>query len=275
VDGNSYAEISRRGQEILVSEFQFSEFRSKPLGPKACSGGVPTVVNTDTIDVLVRGDSDVTTPELLLNGGPFAPGVTPEPEGAPEIEIQFRGEFVPAIVTGTPRADEFQWGPGGANAGLNLNPRSNDDHDVDFTVRGKGSDVGADGAGGNDRVIPAPGVATSGDVFADGGNGNDRLIAPRKAASVMNGGAGNDVLTGGELHDLLSGNGGNDRVAGNSGRDEIDGGRGRDLLLGGRGHDAIVSRDGRRDRVRCGPGRDRVRADRRDRLHGCERVGRR
>ena len=53
------------------------------------------------------------------------------------------------------------------------------------------------------------------------------------------------------------------------------GGRGNDIVTGGSGNDAISVRDGRRDRVNCGRGRDRVRADRRDRLRGCERVRRR
>ncbi len=275
VDGRSYAEISRRGQEILVNGFLDTRGGHKPLGPKACSGGVPTVLNTDTISVLVRGDSLRTGAELFLRGGPFAPGVGPEPEGAAEIEIQFSGDSVPAIVTGTSRADEFHWGPGGANAGLNLNPGNAGDRDVDLTVRGRDSSVGAFGAGGNDTIIPARGVATSGDLFfVDGGRGNDRLVAPRNVSSTLLGGPGNDTLTGGKLFDFLAGHQGNDRVTGNSGRDEIDGGPGSDLLLGGPGRDVIGSRDGRRDRVRCGGGRDRVSADRRDRLRGCERVRR-
>jgi Ca2+-binding RTX toxin-like protein len=276
VDGNSSsAEVSRHGDQILVTEFRYdSDFVSDEGHPRACSGGVPTVHNTDTVNVLVRGDPDLGA-DLVLEGGPFAPGVKPEPEGAPEIEIQFSGRYVLALATGTARADEFRWGPGGSNAGLNLNPGSPGDRDVDLTVKSKSSAVGADGAAGNDTIIPAPGTPAVGDVFADGGSGADRLVAPRNAASVMNGGPGRDALIGGRLHDLLSGNGGNDRVAGNAGRDDIDGGRGNDLLLGGRGRDVIASRDGRRDTVRCGPGRDRVRADRRDRLRGCERASRR
>ena len=45
-----------------------------------------------------------------------------------------------------------------------------------------------------------------------------------------------------------------------------------DTLNSGAGADTINVRDGKRDTVRCGPGKDKVRADKRDRLHGCERV---
>jgi hypothetical protein len=47
------------------------------------------------------------------------------------------------------------------------------------------------------------------------------------------------------------------------------------LIDGGAGADIIDAVDGRADRVRCGSGRDRVRADKFDRLRGCERVRRR
>jgi Ca2+-binding RTX toxin-like protein len=71
---------------------------------------------------------------------------------------------------------------------------------------------------------------------------------------------------------MLDGGAGNDRVAGSSGNDTLIGGTGADTLNGGAGADTINVRDGKRDTVRCGPGKDRARADKRDRLHGCERV---
>src|SRR5215210_8110085 len=72
--------IRRRGLEITANEF------AEPRKP--CSGGTPTVLNTDTIRVLLRGDASA---EVRLSGGPFAPGASAEAEGAPEIEIEFRG----------------------------------------------------------------------------------------------------------------------------------------------------------------------------------------
>ena len=70
--------ITTTGQEIWVREFLDY--------PGPCRGGVPTVLNTDTIRVL---SPEFAFPEMLLALGPFAPGATPELEGASEIEIEF------------------------------------------------------------------------------------------------------------------------------------------------------------------------------------------
>ena len=83
--------------------------------------------------------------------------------------------------------------------------------------------------------------------------------------------AGDDLLLGGNRDDCLLGGPGDDRLRGEAGNDMLRGGRGVDRLDGGSGRDRLDSRDGRREIVRCGTGRDRVRADRRDRLIGCER----
>jgi len=261
-DRDGLAEIRRTGQEIRVRE------SGKPR--QACSGGVPTVLNTDTIMVRVNGL--VSFAELQLAGGPFAPGATPEPEGAPEIEVEFRGSNPFGTVVGTPAADEFQWGHGGVHAGLNLNPGSADDRDVDVTLGGNVL-VGflvADGAAGHDRIIPTAGLPLLGEAWAKGGRGDDLLVAPRNGA-ILEGGPGDDVLSGSRGPDELHGDAGSDLVVGAQGGDLIRGGRGRDLLLGGRGADFIFrERDSQRDRIRCGPGRDRVKADRFDRLRGCE-----
>ena len=63
-------------------------------------------------------------------------------------------------------------------------------------------------------------------------------------------------------------------IEGRGGSDEVRGGPGRDRIFGGAGGDSISAVDHRRHVIRCGPGRDRVKADRRDRLRGCERVRR-
>ena len=260
--GQSLGRIERSGQEIVVSEL-FGR-------PRPCSGGVPTVLNTDTIRTVTTLFSSV---DLRLDGGPFAPGATPEAEGAPEIEIEFSGPDAFGHVLGTPGADEFHWGPGAFGAfqpGLNLNPRDASDQDIDVTARGFSGFFIVEGAGGSDKIIPGPGATGADGVWAEGGRGHDLLIAPRAGWNNLEGGAGNDVLTGGRSRDRLSGGAGSDRVAGAGGFDRIEGGRGRDLLLGGRGRDFIKSRDSKRDRVKCGPGRDRAGADRRDRLRGCE-----
>jgi uncharacterized repeat protein (TIGR01451 family) len=106
---------------------------------------------------------------------------------------------------------------------------------------GEGPDV-LDGDGGDDALW--------------GGNGRDRLI----------GGAGNDRLYGGLKRDVL---------LGGEGDDQLFPGPGRDLVRAGAGNDVVHARDGSRDVIECGPGVDRVTADRRDRVVGCEQVGRR
>src|ERR671911_3076720 len=232
-------EVTTSGQEIFVMEF--GEF------PSRCRGGVPTVLNTDTIKVLSRGGLDFV--DVPIGRGPFAPGATPELEGASEIEIEFEFEanFSFAGVVGTRRADEIHWGPGpGNHPGLNLNPGDAGDRDVDVTVRGLGAFLIANGAAGNDTIVPAPGAP-----FPNDG-----------------------VLPGGRQDENLSGGGGTDRLRSAGGPDSLRPGAGRDLVFGGPGRDRVNSRDSHRDRVRCGAGRDRVKADRRDRLRGCEVVRR-
>ena len=272
----SFAVIERRGLEITAREIFGA--------PEPCAGGTPTVLNTDTIVVRLIADSPVF--ELRLDGGPFAPGATGEPEGAAEIEIHITGALL-AEVIGTSAGEEFRWGPGGALAGLNLNPRNDGDRDVDVTVSGD-SFLIANGAGGDDTITAQPGASIRDGVFSIGGPGNDLLRAPPGTDALIEGGSGDDVIIGSRRKDDLLGEGGNDRVSGRagpdhisggrgndrlsggSGRDDITGGPGNDRLSGGSGRDVINSRDSKRDSVSCGPGRDRVKADRRDHLRGCE-----
>jgi hypothetical protein len=267
VTGFEMTEIRRRGQEIVVANFLDP--------PTRCSGGVPTVLSTDAIRVLVRGrpGADV---DLHLSGGQFAPGATPEAEGASEIEIEVSGRAAFADVVGGPRADQLHWAPAGTGAGLNVNPGTAGDRDVDVTVTGEDALLSAQGGGGSDSIVPAPGAAIPSDAGIDssGGRGDDVLIVPRSTFGLLGGGRGDDVLTGGNWADQLGGQGGADRIAGGGRGDRIDGGPGRDLLTGGRGEDRITARDRTRDVVRCGPGRDRVEADPGDRLRGCEVIRR-
>jgi hypothetical protein len=133
-----------------------------------------------------------------------------------------------------------------------------------------------------------------GTIFGDRlvGDDGDDLLKGLAGADCLEGGTGNDVLDGGDGDDRLSGASGRDRLTGGNGADKLTGGRGNDRLNGGNGddtlspgagHDAIAggagndtinSVDGVRETVDCGKGRDTVRADRRDRLKGCEKVTR-
>ena len=82
---------------------------------------------------------------------------------------------------------------------------------------------------------------------------------------------GSERIAGRRGGDRIKARGGDDCVDGQGGNDLINGGRGGDVIRGGRGNDRINSKDHTRDVVRCGRGNDSVRADRRDRLIGCER----
>jgi hypothetical protein len=110
-------------------------------------------------------------------------------------------------------------------------------------------------------------------------------MAPSTRTSVRTGTKRRDVLTGTNRADILRGLGGDDvlrglagadRLDGGTGADHIVGGAGRDTIVGGAGNDDIDARDGQVDVIRCGAGKhDRTRADKRDRVSGCERVVRR
>jgi Ca2+-binding RTX toxin-like protein len=254
------------------------------------------VLNTDTIHVSVATDDDFV--DLFLGSGPFAPGATPEAEGASEIEIEveFGRSGGLATVHGTRHADEFHWGPGPEpEPGLNLNPRNAGDLDVDVTARGGlDTSLGVEAGPGDDTIVPQRGASfPNSGVFADGEDGNDRLASLDNSGSTLLGGDGDDVLTGGGLRDFMMGFDGNDRISGgggpdslygDAGRDRLDGGPGRDLIdgergtdrvLGGPGRDRIFSLDHLRETIGCGAGRDRVWSDRRDHLRGCEAIVRR
>jgi hypothetical protein len=91
---------------------------------------------------------------------------------------------------------------------------------------------------------------------------------------VLSGGPGPQSIRGHGGDDRLRGAAGDDCVIGNLGDDRLDGGADSDVLRGGKGGDVLRSLDGNEDRISCGRGRDRARADRIDRLEGCERVRR-
>jgi Ca2+-binding RTX toxin-like protein len=130
-------------------------------------------------------------------------------------------------------------------------------------LRGTGGPDLICGLGGSDTITGLGGNDT---LYGDACPG--QAPASRRAASSAL--AGNDRLIGGAGNDRLYGSGGRDTLEGGRGRDRLVGGKGRDALKGGAGNDTLVAKDGARDVVDCGKGRDTVRADRRDRLRGCE-----
>ena len=142
--------------------------------------------------------------------------------------------------------------------------------------------VKVDGTGGNPQPQPTPtpqpkpgacanpktGTAAAnrltGTAFGDlirGGRGND----------TINGQAGDDCLFGQAGNDSLSGGAGKDKLDGGPGNDKLNGGKGKDTFTAGAGNDTINSKDGVAEKVDCGKGRDKVKADKKDKLKGCEK----
>jgi hypothetical protein len=115
------------------------------------------------------------------------------------------------------------------------------------------------GLGGNDIIN-----GLQGNDSIDGGTGADKLT----------GSEGNDTLIGGSGNDTLIGATGKDKLNGGAGNDKIDGGPGPNTYTGGAGNDTINSANGKRETVNCGSGKDSVRADKADRVKGCEKVRR-
>jgi hypothetical protein len=112
---------------------------------------------------------------------------------------------------------------------------------------------------------------------ADRLNGGARsdAIYGRAGNDRIRGLGGNDCLFGEGGNDEVWGGPGNDTVSGGTGSDRLYGGAGRDTMQGGPGRDRIFAVDRARDVIVCGRGRDSVRADRVDRIIGCESVRRR
>ena len=202
--------------------------------------------------------SEAATISLTVGGPPADAGTTP-----PSLVLlpgacanQRQGTSGPDALTGTDAGDRLLGLAGNdvisgvLGADCLFGGPGNDrltGGDGDDELRGEAGNDILSGVVGNDRL--------------DGGTGNDRLDGG-SGKDRLAGGAGKDRLTGGSDDDVLSGGAGNDILAG---------GAGTNRLSGGAGNDVLNSANGKRERVSCGRGRDRVRADRADRLSGCER----
>jgi Tol biopolymer transport system component len=130
---------------------------------------------------------------------------------------------------------------------------------ADDLLNGTSKDDVMKGMGGNDIIN-----GLQGNDSIDGGTGKDKLT----------GSEGNDTLIGGSGNDTLIGASGKDKLNGGAGSDKLDGGPGPNTYTGGGGNDTINSANGKRETVNCGAGKDSVRADKADRVKGCEKVRR-
>jgi len=212
----------------------------------SCGAGVDRV-DADVADFVDADCENVTRPVRVPNPdgggtilvpGPVLPDTGPEPGPCGSDEL------------GTTGPDTL-FGDGGRNRIFGLRG--------DDVLRGRGAGDCLYGGRDDDRI-----QGQGGPDLLDGGQGDDALA----------GGAGRDRLVGGSNDDRLTGGSGNDRLSGGVGNDTLIAGGGRNVLRGGGDDDVINSANGKRDVVNCGAGEDRVRADRSDRVRGCERVTR-
>ncbi len=240
----SEAELRRVGDRIRVRD-DFSGHGVK------CQGS-PTVTNTDRIKLDTSGF--LTSVEISLKGGPFAPGATPEADASPEIEITLRGRGA-AILSGGPGADHFSYMTAGGQSGLNLDPGPVD-QDIDLLTPDRRTFFVAEGGPGADTI--------------------DVLNRPKLEVQER-GGPGDDILSAvgdGALGAIFEGDEGADQITGSAGDDIITPGTGADLVQAEGGSDEIKnSPDRDRDSIDCGGGGDIVvERDRADRLRSCETV---
>ena len=241
-----YESITRAGDAIV---FLATDYDVDPPGLRqiTCSGGEPTVANTDT--VVLQAPNGESIPRIDLRGGPFAPGATPEPDESSEIEFSLPGppRAFGLLVRGSSDADSIRVGELGRDTGFNFND-AEANPDVDFRARGRQAGLILLGGGGDDRISLGGGPPFSGayEAIVHGGV-NDTATVQR-----LKGGPGSDLLIGGRSLDAITPGPGHDRV--------------RSLGSG----DLVFVRDRRRDDVRCGVGHDNAFPDPQDRLNDCE-----
>lgn len=110
--------------------------------------GCDTATVTTTDSIVVDGSVGGANVTLDLSGGPFEPGMTPDPDGTSEIEITLTVPGAPTVlIVGSAQADHFVLGADGAN--LNA-AEASADADVLDRRHTRGDDPG-DGRGRHAR----------------------------------------------------------------------------------------------------------------------------
>ena len=179
----------------------------------SCSGGTPTVDNTNQIEL--TGSAGTNTLAIDLSQGYFAPGATGELGNSDEIEItvdllggsnQMFISFAPANLGTNIRA---------GTAGINLNAAEATGKDADLSIVSETTlQIGGQPFAVN-KISGAGGAGTGG---------------PYPEELDIRGYYGNDILIGGSNNDNIDGHVGRDLMAGGGGGDVIDGDRGRDTV---------------------------------------------
>lgn len=218
---------------ILTRDHAQIKVLERDSGGVTCSGGIPSITNTDIIVLAFTGSGASFGPWLNLANGPLAPGFTDEPGNSDEIEILIadfdQGPFINHIGFTSPESIRL------GTAGINLNVLEEagvgDPSDADVGAESF-ANTAVSTAGGDDVVDAGGGAGTGGiapyDVSIDGGPGDDDLL----------GGAGRDLIEAGAGSDFVFAGPGDDFVAGDPLIDPAS--AGDDTLAGGTGIDEVI-----------------------------------
>jgi hypothetical protein len=225
-DGDT-ARIQQSGSAILVREGNAAAI--------ACTGGAPTVTNTDQI---VTNDTSGQNTTLAIETafGAFAPGATDEPGLSDEIELQANmgAGSDTLILIGSTGSDFWRLGDTAAGDGVNLNAGS----EASGVVPGRDVDLEYFDVDG--RLL-INGSVSSDTVLANGGpEFTGPLTTPIDYAEKNLSSGGNDTVAGTAGDDIIEPGFGDDDVSGGAGDDEyredsdedddeVDGGAGVDL----------------------------------------------
>jgi Ca2+-binding RTX toxin-like protein len=242
-------QLRRRNAEIVFK-------KSGTPGYESC--GDATVNNTDLIEFVDESDSGQAWFIINQSRGSFAPGSSPESEGASEVEfnVETGSPYGGGLeVYGTSRPDLII----GGKRGLKLNG----DKDLDVRVSGPEKGYGVWAGEGDDSVF-LDGRGRTGSYgeedghthYLRGGPGSDSLVGASDKDRFF-GGNGNDSLFGSGSRDDFYSGAGIDHVFGGAGNDFVDAQGGFDFVEGGSGDDSIEGNDGE-DRLKGGPGQDRI-----------------
>jgi Ca2+-binding RTX toxin-like protein len=285
--------LAADASEIGDNDFQIS--RTSPLDAILHTAARPTLTyrpkTCDYFATWLAGDAfndttdfdewEVYGARVTASACPMPP--TPPGGGGaqtpPVASVQLKPGACANLKTGTAAADVLT----GTTAGDLINGLGGND-----VLNGLLGDDCLNGDNGNDRLTGDAGAdrlsGASGNDRMSGGAGRDR-VSGGAGNDRGSGGSGNDSLTGAAGKDTLSGDAGNDSLNGGAGDDVLGGGAGNDQIVagkgknkvsGGSGNDTINTKNGKRDTVDCGRGKkDKLRADKLDKVKGCEKVTRR
>ncbi len=203
-------------------------------GELTCTGGTPTINNTDEIEL--DGPAAVAPAVYFdLMKGYMAPGDESESPEIAEIEIDVAWPEGFFGLGGGKNVDRFAFGESVTGPAATVNSDSDADAFLGTTMS-----ILVRGEGGRDKLS---------------GKGGFGFLGPIEIPMTIEGGGGKDKIFGGGNRDVLYGNGGGDKVKGEDGRDIIE--------VGGGG----------KDKIKCGAGSDKVFADRTDKIAlDCEKV---